>query len=192
MIPFSRPLFLASQSPRRKELLAGMGFDFEIIRTDVKEEYPDNLSPVQIAEYLSQLKLSTLDFDTFPKESVFIACDTIVVLGDEVLGKPHDEEDACRLLRKLSGKEHTVISGLTLRTANQTLTDHRETRVKFRELTEEEIEEYVKKYQPLDKAGAYGVQEWIGYIGIEYIMGSFYNVMGLPTQLLWQMLSTLK
>lgn len=185
-------IYLASKSPRRRELLAGMGFEFEVMPTDVKETYSDTLSPVEVAEYLSQLKLSTVDVLQYPADSIFIACDTIVVLGNEILGKPKDDAEAYQMLRKLSGKEHVVVSGLTVRTRNCSLTDHRETRVKFRELTDEEIEFYVKKYRPLDKAGAYGVQEWIGYVGIEYIVGSFYNVMGLPTQLLWQMLSQVK
>lgn len=181
-------IYLASKSPRRNELLRGMGFDFEVMPTNVKEEYPSNLSPAEVAEYLSALKLSTIDFGKFPQNSLFIACDTIVVVGDEILGKPVDAADAYRMLRTLSGREHEVISGLTVMTAWKKLTRHRTTKVKFRELTDEEINYYIENYKPFDKAGAYGVQEWIGYVGIEYIDGSYYNVMGLPTQLLWQML----
>lgn len=182
-------IYLASQSPRRRELLAGMGFEFEVMPTNVKESYPDHLSPVQVAEYLSQLKLSTLEMDRFPDNSLFIACDTIVVLGSEILGKPTDTADAFRMLRELSGKEHTVVSGLTLRTQSKTLTDHRCTQVRFRQLTDSEINYYIEHYKPFDKAGAYGVQEWIGYVGIESINGSYFNVMGLPTQLLWRMMN---
>ena len=181
-------IYLASKSPRRNELLRGMGFDFEVLPTNVKESYPAGLLPAEVAEYLSALKLSTIDFQKFPAESLFIACDTIVVVGDEILGKPKDEEDAYRMLRLLSGREHEVISGLTVMTEQKKLTKHRTTRVKFRELSDEEIHYYIENYKPFDKAGAYGVQEWIGYVGIEYIDGSYYNVMGLPTQLLWQML----
>ena len=181
-------IYLASKSPRRNELLRGMGFDFEVMPTNVKEEYPSELSPAEVAEYLSALKLSTIDFSKFPQNSLFIACDTIVVVGDEILGKPVDATDAYRMLRTLSGREHEVISGLTVMTSGKKLTRHRTTKVKFRELTDDEIHYYIEHYKPFDKAGAYGVQEWIGYVGIEYIDGSYYNVMGLPTQLLWQML----
>ena len=182
-------IYLASKSPRRNELLRGMGFDFEVMPTNVKEEYPSELSPAEVAEYLSALKLSTIDFGKFPQNSLFIACDTIVVVGDEILGKPVDATDAYRMLRTLSGREHEVISGLTVMTESRKLTRHRTTKVKFRELTDDEIHYYIEHYKPFDKAGAYGVQEWIGYIGIEYIDGSYYNVMGLPTQLLWQMMA---
>ena len=182
-------IYLASKSPRRNELLRGMGFDFEVMPTNVKEEYPSELSPAEAAEYLSALKLSTIDFSKFQDNSLFIACDTIVVVGDEILGKPVDAADAYRMLRTLSGREHEVISGLTVMTESRKLTRHRTTKVKFRELTDDEIHYYIEHYKPFDKAGAYGVQEWIGYIGIEYIDGSYYNVMGLPTQLLWQMMA---
>ena len=182
-------IYLASKSPRRNELLRGMGFDFEVMPTNVQEAYPAGLSPAEVAEYLSALKLSTIDFQQFPKGSLFIACDTIVVVGDEILGKPKDADDAYRMLRLLSGREHEVISGLTVMTEAKKLTKHRTTKVKFRELSDEEIHYYIENYKPFDKAGAYGVQEWIGYVGIEYIDGSYYNVMGLPTQLLWQMLA---
>ena len=160
-------IYLASKSPRRNELLRGMGFDFEVMPTNVKEEYPSELSPAEVAEYLSALKLSTIDFGKFPQNSLFIACDTIVVVGDEILGKPVDATDAYRMLRTLSGREHEVISGLTVMTESRKLTRHRTTKVKFRELTDDEIHYYIEHYKPFDKAGAYGVQEWIGYIGIE-------------------------
>lgn len=181
-------IYLASKSPRRNELLRGMGFDFEVMPTNVKEEYPQNLLPAEVAEYLSALKLSTIDFCDFPEKSLFIACDTIVVVENEILGKPKDAADAYRMLRTLSGREHEVISGLTVMTERRKLTRHRTTKVKFRELTDGEINYYIENYRPFDKAGAYGVQEWIGFVGIERIDGSYYNVMGLPTQLLWQML----
>jgi len=181
-------IYLASKSPRRNELLHGMGFDFEVMPTNVEETYPQGLSPAEVAEYLSSLKLSTIDFSKYPADSLFIACDTIVVVENEILGKPTDRADAYRMLRKLSGKEHEVISGITVKTANHKDTRHRSTIVKFRQLSDEEIYYYIDNYKPFDKAGAYGVQEWIGFVGIEYINGSYYNVMGLPTQLLWQIL----
>lgn len=180
-------IYLASKSPRRRELLSGMGFVFDVLPTNVKEVTTEH-EPVKVAEDLSRVKLSAINFDDFEENSLFIACDTIVVSGNEILGKPKNEEDARRMLRALSGKEHTVISGITVRTRKYERTDSRSTIVKFRELSDDEISHYIEQYRPLDKAGAYGIQEWIGYVGIESINGSFYNVMGLPTQLLWQML----
>lgn len=181
-------IYLASQSPRRRELLSGMGFQFEVMPMHVSEIHPENMSPAQVVEYLSQLKLSTVDMGKFPDNCLFIACDTIVVLGTEIIEKPKNEADALRMLRGLSGREHTVMSGVTLMTQKKKITQHAESQVKFREFSNEEILYYIQNYQPFDKAGAYGIQEWIGYVGIEYIHGSFYNVMGLPTCLLWQML----
>lgn len=181
-------VYLCSKSPRRHELLAGMGIDFEYLPTNVVEKHPDTDNPVEVAEYLSQLKLSPINMEDYPKNTIFIACDTIVVLGNEILEKPKDEADAMTMIRELSGKSHTVISGLTVATPERSITSHRKTEVRFSQLSDEEIRYYVQKYKPYDKAGAYGVQEWIGYIGIEAINGSFYNVMGLPTKLLWEML----
>lgn len=181
-------VYLCSKSPRRHELLAGMGIDFEYLPTNVVEKHPDTDNPVEVAEYLSQLKLSPVKMEDYPKNTIFIACDTIVVLGNEILEKPKDEADAMTMIRELSSKSHTVISGLTVATPERNITSHRKTEVRFSQLSDEEIRYYVQQYKPYDKAGAYGVQEWIGYIGIEAINGSFYNVMGLPTKLLWEML----
>ena len=182
-------IYLVSESPRRHQLLSEMGVDFEFMPVRVEENYADNLKPVEVAEYLSQLKLSTIEMELFPNETIFIACDTIVVIGDEIIGKPKDDQDAFQMLRKLSGKEHLVISGLTIATPQKKLTSNKQTLVKFKDFSDEELQYYVARYKPLDKAGAYGVQEWLGYVGIDYIHGSFYNVMGLPTKLLWDMLS---
>jgi len=182
-------VYLVSESPRRHQLLSDMGVDFEFMPVRVEENYSENLKPVEVAEYLSQLKLSTIEMELFPDETIFIACDTIVVIEDEVIGKPKDEQDALQMLRKLSGKEHLVISGLTIATPQKKLTSHKQTLVKFKDFSDEELQYYVARYKPLDKAGAYGVQEWLGYVGIDYIHGSFYNVMGLPTKLLWDMLT---
>lgn len=181
-------VYLCSKSPRRHELLAGMGIEFEYLPTNVVEKHPDTDNPVEVAEYLSQLKLSPIRMEGYPKNAIFIACDTIVVLGNKILEKPKDEAEAMAMIRELSGKSHTVISGLTVATPERQLTSHRKTEVRFTQLSDEEIQYYVQQYKPYDKAGAYGVQEWIGYIGIESIDGSFYNVMGLPTKLLWEML----
>lgn len=181
-------IFLASKSPRRRELLQDMGISYEIISTDVEETFDAALPPEEIVMYLSKLKLSPIDMSQYPGNTIFIACDTIVVMDGQILGKPKDSEEAKRMVRSLSGQTHVVYSGLTVATPQRTLTDYRATDVTFAELSEEEIEYYVRQYQPLDKAGAYGVQEWIGCVGIQSIKGSFYNVMGLPTRLLWQML----
>lgn len=181
-------IYLASTSPRRHQLIREMGIDFSPLLLNVEENYPEQLQPVEVAEYLSRLKLSPVKMDEYPENTIFIACDTIVVLDDEIIGKPEDHQDAISTLKKLSGNDHVVISGLTVATPKKQLTASKQTRVRFKKLTEEEIVYYISNYLPLDKAGAYGVQEWIGYIGIEYIEGSFYNIMGLPTKLLWDML----
>jgi len=184
-------IYLASKSPRRRELLSGMGIDYELISTDVEESYDPSLPPAEVVQYLSKLKLSPIDMSSYPAKTIFIACDTIVVIDGKIIGKPADDNEAMNMLRQLSGHTHTVYSGLTLATPSQTLTDYRATEVTFADLSEEEMRYYVQQYRPMDKAGAYGVQEWIGYVGIKAIEGSFYNVMGLPTRLLWEMLTTI-
>lgn len=183
-----RKVILASQSPRRRELLAGMGIAFEAIKTNVEETYDPSWSPEQIVMHLSKLKLSPIDMSQYDSSSIFITCDTIVVVNGEIIGKPKDVEDAKRMLHALSGNTHTVYSGLTVATPQRQLTDFRSTDVVFERLTDEMIQYYIDTYQPFDKAGSYGVQEWIGCVGISEVHGSFYNVMGLPTRLLWQML----
>lgn len=185
----NRKVFLASKSPRRRELLAGMGVDFEILKTDVEETYDPSWTPEQIVMHLSKLKLSPIDMAQYDPDTIFIACDTIVVMDGQIIGKPKDEADAERMLNKLSGHTHTVYSGLTVATPQKQLTDFRATEVVFDTLTDDMIQYYIKTYQPFDKAGSYGVQEWIGYVGIREVRGSYYNVMGLPTRLLWQMLT---
>lgn len=183
-----RKVILASQSPRRRELLAGMGVDFEVMKTDVEETYDPSWSPEEIVMHLSKLKLSPIDMSQYTPDTIFITCDTIVVVNGQIIGKPKDEEDAKRMLRMLSGNTHTVYSGLTVATPQKQLTDYRSTDVIFETLSDEMIQYYIDTYQPFDKAGSYGVQEWIGRVGIREVRGSFYNVMGLPTRLLWQML----
>lgn len=187
----NRKVFLASKSPRRRELLAGMGVDFEILKTDVEETYDPSWTPEQIVMHLSKLKLSPIDMAQYDPDTIFIACDTIVVVDGQIIGKPKDEADAERMLNMLSGSTHTVYSGLTVATPQKQLTDFRATEVVFDTLTDDMIQYYIKTYQPFDKAGSYGVQEWIGYVGISEVHGSYYNVMGLPTRLLWQMLSAI-
>ena len=182
-------IYLASKSPRRRELLAGMGIDFDVLTTDVEETYDPSWSPEQIVMHLSKLKLSPIDMAQYDPQTIFIACDTIVVVNGQIIGKPKDRADAERMLKMLSGNSHTVYSGLTVATPRKTLTDYRATEVFFDNLSDEIIQYYIDTYKPFDKAGSYGVQEWIGRVGIREIHGSFYNVMGLPTRLLWQMLS---
>ena len=181
-------IFLVSKSPRRKQLLEEMGFSFEVLHTDVDEIYPEHFTPTQIAEYLSQLKLTPVNFSKYAENDIFISCDTIVVLDDMILGKPKTEVEAIAMLQQLSGKTHQVISGLTVVSAGKTTTRHSITEVTFKTLLEKEIQYYVKHYKPYDKAGGYGIQEWIGLIGVTSIHGCFYNVMGLPTQVLAEML----
>ena len=184
-------IYLASKSPRRRELLTDMGIDYELLSTDVEESYDPSMPPAEVVQYLSKLKLSRLNMADYHANTIFIACDTIVVMDGRILGKPKDDEDALQMLRQLSGHTHTVLSGLTVATPNRSLTDYRSTEVAFAEIPEEELQYYVDHYRPLDKAGAYGIQEWVGNIGIQSIHGSFYNVMGLPTCLLWKMLKEL-
>lgn len=182
-------IYLASKSPRRRELLAGMGVEFDVMKTDVEETYDPSWSPEQIVMHLSKLKLSPIDMAQYDPKTLFIACDTIVVVNGEIIGKPQDKADAMRMLNMLSGRTHTVYSGLTVATPQKQLTDFRATEVVFDELTDDMIQYYIDTYKPFDKAGSYGVQEWIGYVGIREVRGSYYNVMGLPTRLLWQMLT---
>ena len=188
LLPLSHSLFLVSKSPRRKQLLEAMGFNFKILYTDVEETYPEHLTPVEIAEYLSQLKLSPINFSEYSKNALFISCDTIVVLDGVILGKPKTASEATAMLQQLSGKIHQVISGVTVATKEKTITKHSITDVTFKVLLAEEIDYYVTNYKPFDKAGAYGIQEWIGLIGVTSIHGCFYNVMGLPTQKVREML----
>ena len=187
MLPHYR-IILASNSPRRKELLAGLDLDFEVrIIKDIDESYPNDLPTKQIAEYISKKKAAAY-LATMAEDELVITADTIVVLGREVLGKPKDEADACRMLHELSGKTHQVITGVTLTTRDKQVSFSVETDVTFKVFTEEEIDYYVKRYQPMDKAGAYGIQEWIGYIGVTALNGSYFNVMGLPVQRIYEAL----
>ena len=181
-------IILASNSPRRKELLAGLDVAFEVrVLKGIDESYPDDLPTKQIAQYISQKKAAAYR-NTIASDELVITADTIVILGDEVMGKPKDEADACRMLRELSGKTHQVITGVTLTTTEKQHSFSVETDVTFKEFSEEEIVYYVKKYQPMDKAGSYGIQEWIGYVGVTSLQGSYFNVMGLPVQRIYEAL----
>ena len=179
-------IVLASNSPRRKELMSGLGVDY-VVKTlpDVDESYPDTLQGEEIPAYISREKAEAYQSMIEPDE-LLITADTIVWMNGEVLGKPKDREDAIRMLRKLSGASHQVITGVCLTTKGWQNSFTVTTDVTFAVLSEEEIVYYVDKYSPMDKVGAYGVQEWIGFIGVESISGSYYNVMGLPVQKLYR------
>lgn len=187
-----RRLLLASGSPRRRELLDKLGV--EVVRAhlkDVDENYPSTMKAEEVAAHLSRKKAEAYIGEIAPDE-VLITADTVVVDGNRVLGKPHDEAEAREMLRELSGHCHKVITGVTLATATDMRTFSETTEVEFAELSDAEIAYYVEHYRPLDKAGAYGIQEWIGYIGIEGIRGDYYNVMGLPLRQLYRQLVSMQ
>lgn len=179
-------IILGSQSPRRKELLAGLDIEFTTkVIPGLEETYPDTLQGEEIPIYLAEQKA---DAYTLEDNDLLITADTIVWLNGHVYGKPADETEAREMLRSLSGKTHDVITGVCVRTNKKNVSFASTTKVRFAELTDAEIEHYVNKYRPMDKAGAYGIQEWIGYIGVEHIEGSYFNVMGLPIQRLYTVL----
>jgi septum formation protein len=181
-------LILASQSPRRQLLLKDLGMEFETMDPNVDEVYPAGLSPVQIAIYLAELKAAIFDKKLLDEKTIVITADTIVSLGDEILGKPSDSKEAVVMLQKLSGRKHDVITAVCLKSKNKQIVFHTLSSVYFKILSREEIDYYVVNFQPFDKAGGYGIQEWIGYIGINRIEGSFFNVMGLPVKELYEQL----
>ena len=185
-------LILASNSPRRRELLAGLGYPYEVrILDGIDESYPEHLRGADVAAYISRAKAEAY-IPTMTTDEVIITADTIVCLDDRVLGKPTDEAKAKEMLRSLSGRTHQVYTGVTLATTEGLTTFVSCSNVTFTTLTEDEIHHYVTHYLPMDKAGAYGIQEWIGYIGVERIDGSYFNVMGLPVQRLYKELKELK
>ena len=175
-------VILASASPRRRELLSATGIEYTLAsKFECEESYPATLDALDVAPYLSALKSSNYP-NQLSYNEILITADTVVVLNGRVLGKPQDEAEARKMLSDLSGSEHTVVTGVTLRSVEREHTFSSRSVVRFAELSDEQIEYYIANYRPMDKAGAYGIQEWIGYVGIEGIEGSFYNVMGLPVQ----------
>ena len=185
-------IILGSGSPRRKELLAGLDLHFQVlVRKGVSEDYPDNLSPHEVAQYIAEEKMTAYT-DLLIGNTLVITADTVVICDNDILGKPKDADDARRMLEMLSGKTHQVTTGVCIATAKQKTSFHVTTDVTFKNLTPEEISFYIKKYKPFDKAGAYGIQEWIGYIGVTALNGSYFNVMGLPVQRIYDVLSKLK
>jgi len=178
-------VILASASPRRHSLLKGLGIDFEVVVRETRETFPEHLQREEIPVYLAELKSAAYNPDEFGPKTLVITADTIVWLDGRIIGKPENKEHAISLLKQLSGKCHEVYTGVCLKTKKTIHCFHACSKVSFRTLSDEEILWYVNHYQPFDKAGAYGAQEWIGFAGIEHIEGSFYNVMGLPTQKLY-------
>ena len=183
-------IILASNSPRRKELLAGIDVPFDVRVIDgIDESYPDELPTKDIAEYISKKKAAAYR-QTMTADELVITADTIVVLGAQVMGKPHDAIEAHAMLQLLSGQTHQVITGVTLTTLERQTSFSVETDVTFKSLSDDEIDYYVTHYKPFDKAGAYGIQEWIGHIGVTALRGSYFNVMGLPVQRIYEALKT--
>ena len=179
-------IILASNSPRRKELLKGLDLDFEVrIIPDIDESYPPDLPPEEIPCYIARKKAAAYSVSMQANELI-ITADTVVVLDGDIIEKPADKSDAIRMLKRLSGRKHQVITAVTLTTMDRQHSFSVTSSVDFALLTAEEINYYLDRYQPYDKAGAYGIQEWIGYVGVSSIEGSFYNVMGLPIQRLYQ------
>ena len=175
-------MVLASNSPRRRELLGGLGIDFEVrVLPDIEESYPADLPVALVAEYIATEKASAYR-SLMADDELVITADTIVVVDSEVLGKPRDAADARRMLHLISGRTHQVITGVCMTTKAQQRRFSVTTEVTFKELTNDEINHYIETYRPFDKAGAYGIQEWIGYIGVTQLQGSYFNVMGLPVQ----------
>lgn len=185
-------LLLASKSPRRRELLHLLGMEYKIVDIkDVEEVYPSDLPSDEVPLFLSRLKAEAYKL-SLKTGDILITADTVVIIDSEIIGKPHSLEEAKTMLRKLSGRTHKVITGVTLTSSEKMQTFAAHTDVTFTQLSDEEIDYYVDTYKPLDKAGAYGVQEWIGAIGVSKIEGSFYNVMGLPLQKLYKELLLFK
>ena len=183
---WEKKIILASQSPRRQYLLKELGFDFDVLEPNVDEVYPPGLRPEEIAIYLAELKAGAIDLSMIDDDTIVITADTIVYIGNEVLGKPGDHREASEMLQKLSGRTHVVITAVCLLSTRKKHVFHVLSSVTFKALSNDEIEYYIRNFRPFDKAGGYGVQEWIGYIGISRIEGSFFNVMGLPVRELYE------
>lgn len=187
---YNKKLYLGSQSPRRKELLASLGFDFETISIDCDEIYPKNLSVKDVAGFLAELKAKA--FRDLEENEILLTADTVVVLENQILGKPKTEVEAKEMQRNLSGKTHQVYTGICIRTKDEILKKTDVADVEFLEISEAEIDFYIDKFRPMDKAGAYGIQEWLGMAKISKITGNFYTIMGLPTTLVYQILKEIE
>lgn len=179
-------ILLASQSPRRKELLSGLGFGFNVVKIDCDEILPQEIEPKNAASYLSELKANT--YQNLQADEVLITADTVVVFKENILGKPKDRNEAFETIRKLSGSQHQVFTGITVKNIYKSITETDVATVYFDEISDDEINYYIDAFKPFDKAGSYGIQEWIGMAKIKKIEGSFYTIMGLPTHLLYKMI----
>lgn len=184
-------LLLASKSPRRRQLLAELGYPVEIVNVEVDEHADLPANADEVAEVLARRKMQAYPVAQLAEDEILVTADTVVVLDGQVLGKPASHEDARSMLRRLSGRDHKVYTGVCLRTRQRTLSFTEETTVHFKALDDNEINHYIDHYKPYDKAGAYGIQEWIGMVGISGIDGCFYNVMGLPLSRLYTALKEL-
>jgi len=183
-------IILASQSPRRKQLLQWAELEFDIIVADSDESFPGSLQPEEVAIHIATQKAKTVQQKA--NDKIILAADTLVVLNNEIIGKPADRKDAVKILNKLSGSHHSVITGVVILKGDKMVSFADKTDVEFHKLNQEQIEFYVDKYKPYDKAGAYAIQEWIGVVGIKCIKGDFYNVMGLPVSRVIKELSNFK
>ena len=184
--PLQKKIILASASPRRLTLIKELGIDYTIVHPKINEIFPADLSGKDIAKHLAKLKADYFEAEKIPDDQILITADTVVCLGNKVLNKPKDYEDARQMLETLSGHWHEVITAVCLKSKHKEKIFSSSTKVLFKKLTTTEIDYYIHTYQPFDKAGAYGIQEWIGFVGIKKISGSFYNVMGLPVQKLYE------
>lgn len=184
-LPLKYNLILGSQSPRRKELLSQLGFPFEQRSLDADESFPSSLPPTEVAEFLSRKKAVT-GLTDLRDDELLITSDTTVILGKKILNKAADAKEAKQMLQQLSHKKHKVVTGVCLSSRQKAKSFSVSTTVYFKKLKEEEIDFYIEHFQPFDKAGAYGIQEWIGMIGVKKIKGSYFNVMGLPLKELWE------
>lgn len=179
-----KKIFLSSNSPRRKELLAGLDIPFEVkVLSGIDESYPEGLGVEEIPQYIAMEKAAAYDI---AEDEIVITADTVVVLGDAILGKPVDENDAKNMLHALSGNTHRVVTGVCITSADKQRKFSVVSEVTFKVLSDTEIDYYVNRYRPFDKAGAYGIQEWIGYVGVTSLKGSYFNVMGLPVQRIYE------
>ena len=177
-------IILASQSPRRKELLNLLDLNFKVEIPKVNEVYPENIEVIKVAEYLANLKAKA--FTNISCNTIVITADTVVILNKEILGKPKNKTEATKMLQSLSNRNHIVMTGVCIKSKEKTISFSNTTKVFFKQLTSSEINYYVENYKPFDKAGSYGIQEWIGAIGISKIEGSYFNVVGLPINTLYK------
>lgn len=184
---FKKKIILGSGSPRRKELIQNLKIPFEVKTQPVDEVFPVDLACEDVAEYLANLKAQPLK-SLLKENEVLLTADTVVIQNNKVLGKPKDEAEALEMIKNLSNSEHQVITGVNMTSLDKSISFSSSTKVVFKELSDEEMMFYVKEFKPFDKAGAYGIQEWIGQIGISKIEGCFYNVMGLPVSMVWEKL----